>query len=253
MLKFKNINIIFVLLVLFLGYLSTELFYVWFPLLLIFWTIITTIGSFHIRWNYFLPAKHFNYQINKNQVAITFDDGPNVEFTPKVLGILKKHQAKATFFLIGKHIEKYPNIVQQILDDGHLIGNHSYLHNNGFGFLKTKEVIKDISITQRLLKDKFNIENKLFRPPFGVTNPNIAKVVKNLNLQVIGWSVRSLDTKAKTVDEVMQRIIPKIKKGAVILLHDTSTLSVEILEQLLQYLEEHQLQSVTINELFKEK
>ena len=221
-------------------------------LLFLGWIILTAIGSFHIRWNYFLPAKHFNYQIKKQRIALTFDDGPNTEFTPKFLDLLKKHQAKATFFCIGKHIEQHPELAKRIINEGHLIGNHSYAHTNNYGFLNTKQVIEDISKTQQLIKTNLNISNKLFRPPFGVTNPNIAKAVKSLDLQTIGWSIRTLDTKVKSSQEVIDKITPKIKKGDIILLHDSSELSFLILEQLLQFLEEHKYKSVTIDELFKQ-
>ena len=88
----------------------------WWPLgLLLVFLTLTIIGSFHIRWNFFLKAKHHNYKINKNEVALTFDDGPHPEFTPKVLDLLNKYNSKATFFCIGKNIEKHPDIVERIL------------------------------------------------------------------------------------------------------------------------------------------
>jgi len=103
---------------------------------------------------------------------------------------------------------------------------------------------------QQLIKETLQIENNLFRPPFGVTNPNIAKAVKTLNLQTVGWSIRSLDTKATNVKSVLNKITKKIKKGDIILLHDSSELSFLILEQLLQFLDKHKYKSVTVNELF---
>jgi len=250
-LKFKNVNIIFgFFLFLFIVFFS-EGFVFWLPILFLLWIAVTTIGSFHIRWNYFLPAKHYNYQVKENSIALTFDDGPNEVFTPKVLDLLKKHQAKATFFCIGKNIEQHPKLFKRIISEGHLIGNHSYVHTNNYGFLNTKQVLADISKTQQLIKETSQIENNLFRPPFGVTNPNIAKAVKTLNLQTVGWSVRSLDTKATNVKSVLNKITKKIKKGDIILLHDSSELSFLILEQLLQFLDKHKYKSVTVNELFK--
>jgi len=124
------------------------------------------------------------------------------------------------------------------------------VHANNYGFLNTKQVLADISKTQQLIKETSQIENNLFRPPFGVTNPNIAKAVKTLNLQTVGWSVRSLDTKATNVKSVLHKITKKIKKGDIILLHDSSELSFLILEQLLQFLDKHNYKSVTVNELF---
>ena len=248
MLKFRSTNIIFGILI-FVVVVFTKNYYL-IPILFLLWIIITTIGSFHIRWNYFLPAKHFNYLVKDKIIALTFDDGPNAEFTPQFLDLLKKHRAKATFFCVGKQIEQHPALVKRIINEGHTIGNHSYAHTNNYGFLKTKQVIDDVSKTQQIIKAILNIENKLFRPPFGVTNPNIAKAIKTLNLQTIGWSIRSLDTKAKGVKIVLKKITKKIQKGDVILLHDTSELSFLILEQLLQFLEKNQYKSVTVDELF---
>jgi peptidoglycan/xylan/chitin deacetylase (PgdA/CDA1 family) len=253
-LSFKRVNIIFAMLLLLFSFLTIKgIVSFWFiALLFLGWITLTIIGSFHIRWNYFLPAKHFNYQVKEKSISLTFDDGPNAKFTPKVLDLLKKHHAKATFFCIGKHIEQHPKLIKRILNEGHIIGNHSYAHTNNYGFLNTNQVIEDISKTQQLIKNTLNIENTLFRPPFGVTNPNIAKAVKTLNLQAVGWSIRTLDTKAKSVVSVLDKITPKIKKGDIILLHDTSELSFLILEQLLQFLEEHKYKSVTIHELFNQ-
>lgn len=254
MLNFARVNIIFaIILLLFLYFIPSAYFYLLFPILFISWITITTIGSFHIRWNYFLKAIHNNYNVKENFVSLTFDDGPHPEFTLKVLALLKKFNVKATFFLIGKNAEKYPDIVKTIVSEGHAIGNHSYAHTNNYGFLKTKQVVADVVKAQKIIQTITNSTNNYFRPPFGVTNPNISKALKQLDLQVFGWSVRSFDTIAKSVDEVINKITPKIKKGDIILLHDTSELSLIILEQLLQFFKQEKLKSVTLEQLVNKK
>ena len=132
MLTFKNVNIISILLltVFILLKISFDISFWWGLILLVIWLTLTIIGSFHIRWNYFLKAKHNNYKVKDNTIAITFDDGPNVDFTPKVLSLLKEYNAKATFFLIGKNAIQNPEIVKQILSNDHIIGNHSFSHSN---------------------------------------------------------------------------------------------------------------------------
>lgn len=253
MLNFRNINIASIAL-LALIILLNILFQVsfWFLLLPFFgWISMTVIGSFNIEWNYFLKATHNNHNTSKNEIALTFDDGPHPEFTPKVLEILKQFNAKATFFVIGKNAEKHPELVQQIIAEGHDIGNHSYLHSNNYGFLSRNEVTKDIMKSQKILFEITGKRVQLFRPPFGVTSPNIARAVKNLSLKTFGWSVRSYDTVAKSSEMVFLKISSKIKKGDVLLLHDTSTLSVEVLEKLLQYLKTKDVNSVTLSNLFK--
>lgn len=255
MLNFKNVNIISTLVLVVLIYLKiqNDSSIWWIVGLVTLWLALTSIGSFHIRWNYFLSSKHKNTTIKKNAIALTFDDGPNTEFTPKVLDILKKHKAKATFFLIGKHIKKNPELVKRILTEGHVIGNHSYEHGNNNGFLSTKNILSDLKKTNELVKKITGLEVKLFRPPFGVTNPNIAKAVKIINMQSVGWSIRSLDTQAKDSEKVFQKIKNRLNKGDVILLHDTSELTLEVLVQLLPFLEEKKTNTLTIDRLFKIK
>jgi len=107
--------------------------------------------------------------------------------------------------------------------------------------------------TNDLIFELFQKKIKFFRPAFGVTNPRIAKAVKQLDLKTFGWSIRSLDTTKDTKEKVLSRITSKVKKGDVILLHDTSEKSVEVLDQLLKYLEKQQLKSVTLDQLFNEK
>lgn len=222
-------------------------------IVLILWFIVTTIGSFHIRWNYFLKAIHKNKDVNDNVIALTFDDGPNPEFTPEVLSLLKKYNFKATFFCIGKQVEKHPEILQQILADGHVVGNHSYLHSNNYGFLSTKKVISDLEKNQQIIENITSLKTQFFRPPFGVTNPNISKAVKKMNLITFGWSVRSYDTVVKNPTKVFQKISSKIQKGDVVLLHDTSQKSVLILEQLLEFMKQTKMKSVTLESLFNLK
>ncbi|MBL4745642.1 MAG: polysaccharide deacetylase family protein [Flavobacteriaceae bacterium] len=211
----------------------------------------TIIGSFRMKMNYFLKGIH-QLPVNENrEIYITFDDGPHPDFTPKILALLERYNAKATFFCIGKNIEKHPDVFLEIIQQGHLIGNHSYLHSNNYGFLSTKAVEEDIVKTQQIIARLTGCENKLFRPPFGVTNPNIARAVKKINLKTIGWSIRSYDTIAKSPEMVTEKINKKIKSGAIILLHDTSQLTVEVLEQLLISFESKSFNAKTLSLLIK--
>lgn len=251
MLTYKNINrvTLLLLLVFILLKVCCSVSLLWINLLILIWLILTAVGSFHIRWNYFLNAKHHNYQINENAIAITFDDGIHSEFTPKVLKLLKKHEAKATFFLIGKHLEGQQEILNDMIEQGHTIGNHTYLHSNNYGFLKTEEVILDLKQTQNIVEKLVGLRMKLFRPAFGVTNPRIKKAVELLQLTPMGWSIRSLDTTKISKAKIFRRITKNIKKGDVILIHDTSQKSVEVLEQLLVFLEHRKLKSITVDQL----
>ena len=253
MLKFYTINalalvIFFVLLLTgFFGDVPTWLYL----LFVLVWIAITAVGSFQIRWNYHLQSLNHNYKASGNFVSITFDDGPNLAFTPKVLALLKEHNAKATFFLIGKNAEKYPEIVRQMIEEGHTIGNHSYSHSNNFGFFSSEKVIAELEKTNLVLQEITAKELKLFRPPFGVTNPNIKKALKTTGHFSIGWSKRSLDTTEISVEKILNRTTSNLKKGDIILLHDSSAKTLAVLEQLLLFLQSHKLQSVPVDRLLE--
>jgi len=251
MLKFYTINAL--ALAVFFGLMLTGFFGsvpVWlYVSFIIIWIIITAIGSFQIRWNYHLQSLNYNYKTSGNLVSITFDDGPNPEFTPQILSLLKDHNAKATFFLIGKNAESNPELVLQIISEGHSIGNHSFSHSKNFGFFSSEKVAVELKRTNSLLKEITGKEAKLFRPPFGVTNPNIKKALRKTGHQTIGWSKRSLDTTSLSGEKSLKRITTNLKKGDIILLHDTSLKSVAVLEQLLLFLQSHELRSVPVDRL----
>ncbi|MBU2903729.1 MULTISPECIES: polysaccharide deacetylase family protein [Arenibacter] len=213
------------------------------------WVTFTIIGSFHIRWNYHLPALHFNNKIPDNLVAITFDDGPHPNFTPKVLELLQKYNARASFFCVGQQVNLFGGIAQKIVDNGHTIGNHTYTHSNKFGFFGTQKVILELQKTNATIKEVTGLNPKLYRPAFGVTNPSIRRAVKKLELKTVGWNIRSLDTTKRSKKVILKRITNKIKKGDIILLHDSSEKTVEVLEQLLLFLQQHKMQSVTVDQL----
>lgn len=252
MLKFRNINGI--CLILFIGLLIssrfTEVSFYAFLLLLLVWLIVTSIGSFNISWNYHLKALNSNKNIKKKQVAITFDDGPHIEITPQILKLLKTFNAKATFFCIGKQVEQHPEIVKNIVNQGHTIGNHTYSHSAYFDFYGKQKVIDEINRTNTLVSSIIKKDMTLFRPPYGVTNPSISKAIKQNKHHVIGWNIRSLDTVKKNEQQVLNRIIKNISPGSVILLHDTKQITVSVLEQLLLFLQQNNYQAVTIDTLF---
>ncbi|WP_209402625.1 polysaccharide deacetylase family protein [Pseudozobellia sp. WGM2] len=220
-----------------------------YTLVVLAWFLITLCGSFFIGWNFHMKSWHSNKKIEQNWVSITFDDGPNAEFTPQVLDLLKKYNAKATFFCIGHKIEEHPDILKRLLEEGHTVGNHTYNHSRSFGFYGMEEVKAELEKAKKTVKEHTGLTMNLYRPAFGVTNPSIEKAVNQLKVQSIGWNVRSLDTTVRTEDMVLKRITSKVSKGDIILLHDTSAKSVAVLERLLVFLREKNLQSVTADRL----
>ncbi|TYA52332.1 polysaccharide deacetylase family protein [Formosa maritima] len=252
MLNFKTVNIfsLIVLIGLIVTYFLFSISFWWFLLLGFIWLSITALGSGLIGWNYHINSLNCNPSISKNQVAITFDDGPNVELTPKVLELLKQYQVKATFFCIGKYVEAYPELFKRIIKEGHTVGNHTYSHDNMFGFFSTEKVILELKQTNKLVSDKTGLKLKLYRPAFGVTNPRIKKALKETNLIAIGWNKRSLDTTNLSKESILKRASKNLKKGDVILLHDSNEKTLWVLEQLLLILQKQNLQAVTIDSLF---
>ncbi|MDR0228205.1 MAG: polysaccharide deacetylase family protein [Flavobacteriaceae bacterium] len=250
MVKVRLINCLGVLYFLVVGiaFINYSIHWSWFVLGLFLWIGLLAWGSFDIRQNVFVRAIS-SFSVGKNkQIAITFDDGPTL-FTPKVLELLQQHQAKATFFCIGKQVEQYPDILQQIVAQKHTIGNHTYTHTHKMGFLSASEVLEEIQQAEKTIYTAIGLQTQFFRPPFGVTNPNIAKALKQTHYKVIGWNIRSLDTVIDEEERIFERIKKKVKPGAIILLHDTTDKTVAVLARLLNYLEQQGYQAVGINEL----
>jgi len=152
--------------------------------------------------------------------------------------------------LIGKMAGVFPEVVRQIALKGHQIGNHSYSHSNFFPLFRSSRIRKEIRETNQVLKKAGAGPISFFRPPFGVTNPNIARGLKNTGLKVAGWSIRSFDTRNEPAEKVVRRILDRIREGDVILLHETSRNILQILEQLLPEIGEKGLRCVSLDQLF---
>ncbi|PRD48903.1 polysaccharide deacetylase family protein [Sphingobacterium haloxyli] len=222
--------------------------FIWFLVVLLLAIGLTTWGAFDIRLGYFTPT-FFRKKYNaEGRVALTFDDGPSLH-TTEVLRLLKAYQSKATFFCIGKQVLAYPHIAKQIVDEGHTIGNHTYAHPKSFGFLKEKDVVAELEQCSSIIYQTVGKTPKLFRPPFGVTNPSVAKGVQYTKQQIIGWSNRSLDTVTLQEDKIYERVCKKLKSGDIILFHDTSQRTVNVLKRLLPYLQKQGYISVSVDDL----
>lgn len=212
------------------------------------WLGMLAWGAFDIRLNVFVKAISCRKGESRKRIALTFDDGPT-PFTPKVLDLLSQYHAKATFFCIGKQVEIYPTILQQVLDQGHLIGNHTQTHTTRMGFLSADEVSQEITLAERTISDTIGIRPTWYRPPFGVTNPKIARALSKTHYRIAGWNIRSLDTVIEKEQRIFERIKHKIRPGGIILLHDTTDKSVQALELLLIELTKQGYEMVTLDEL----
>lgn len=169
-------------------------------------------------------------------VSLTFDDGPHPEYTDKVLDILKRRNIEATFFCIGKNIKENQQILKRIKEEGHLIGNHSYSHSFYFPLYPRLRMTQDLQECEKTIENITKERVTIFRPPFGVTNPTIAKVVKELGYRVVGWNIRSFDT-CNSPEKVLKKIDRKLSPGSVILLHDALSGSDTLLEQIISIID----------------
>ncbi|MDR3218683.1 MAG: polysaccharide deacetylase family protein [Dysgonamonadaceae bacterium] len=169
-------------------------------------------------------------------LALTFDDGPHPEVTPKVLAILKKYGIRSVFFCTGEHITAHKSLAQRIVEGGHLIGNHSYNHRNGFPLLSVRKMREEINRCKDLIAT-FNLPDTplWFRPPFGVTNPRLKKALKGSGYRVMGWSLRSLDTTIRRPEKVVERVVKRIKPGKIVLFHDSHENTPLILERVINF------------------
>lgn len=156
-------------------------------------------------------------------IVLTFDDGPDPIHTRKVLDILDEHGIKATFFVIGRKVEKHPAVVRDIVARGHEVGVHGYAHDRLLSLRGSRRVRRDLEQAVRALETVTKRRPTLFRPPVGHTNPTIARIAEQLNLTVIGWSIAGYDGLARAKPKkVLSRITRKLDDGDIVLLHDAA-------------------------------
>lgn len=186
---------------------------------------------------------------DRKVVYLTFDDGPHPPETERVLDVLRERGAKATFFLIGSKVSGNEAVLRRMLEEGHALGLHTYNHAGTFPLLSFDKMLADVNEGKRAVESVAGKKISLFRPPFGVTNPTIAKVVRILGLHTVGWDVRSFDTLFCKSSEhswkqsghdwyvlVVERIMKQVRPGSVILLHDRLDGASELLSFLLDSL-----------------
>lgn len=192
-------------------------------------------GAINIRSNFYIPVL-CDAGTNEKMIAITFDDGPLLKHTPEILDILQREQAPAAFFCIGNRIRGNEALLCRIDAEGHVIGNHSFSHHFWFDMFGSGKMLAELRQMDDAVESLTARKPRLFRPPYGVTNPNLAKAIIKGGYTPIGWNIRSLDTVAKDKDQLLDKIKKGIKPGAVLLLHDSMEVTVQVLPLLLQHL-----------------
>jgi len=174
----------------------------------------------------FFPNIIWKKRTDEKKIWLTFDDGPEEEVTEFILETLKKLNIKASFFLIGKNIQAFPELTKEIIKEGHIVGNHSFSHLNGFKS-KKEEYIYDIELGQKLINEKLvemGITNKIkiFRPPFGRILPQQIKRLKE-NYKIVMWDIFSWDFKKNiSPEKIYNNVIDNVVEGSILVFHNNN-------------------------------
>ena len=188
-------------------------------------------------------------------IALTFDDGPDKDFTPQILDILKKNDIKATFFVVGENVGWNPEILKRQYKEGHEIGNHTFTHIN-VSKRKYEDIYKEINDTQQAVKKVIGEEPKLFRPPYRAISKDMCNIIKKKDMNIILWSnLDPRDWSNPGVNYIVDTITSKVQNGTIILLHDYNNLrnkksqTIQALEIVIPKLKEMGYKFVTVSEL----
>jgi peptidoglycan-N-acetylglucosamine deacetylase len=158
--------------------------------------------------------------IARREVAITFDDGPDPDITPRVLDCLDRCEAKASFFVVGDRVRRYPNLVREIHQRGHSVENHTMEHSLRFSMYGMERIYNELAATQSLIADTCGSRPHYFRAPCGLRGPLLERMLSRLDLRLVSWTRRGLDTVARTPESVLARLTHRFSAGDILLLHD---------------------------------
>ncbi len=192
-----------------------------------------------------IPARGDPSDVAGGQIALTFDDSPT-DGTEKVLALLREQEVKATFFIVGAHAAARPDLLRQIVEDGHAIGNHSYSHAHTLPVKPTAMILADIQRCSKTIHAITGVTPKMYRPPFGVVNPGIARAVTASGLPCVGWTLRSFDTVMSRPARLLSRIVRQLEPGNIVLLHDYPPVTLQMLPELLQEIKRRNLACVRL-------
>jgi peptidoglycan/xylan/chitin deacetylase (PgdA/CDA1 family) len=187
-------------------------------------------------------------------VAITIDDGPDPDITPRVLTLLEGYGASATFFCIGERVLRYPDLAQEIVRSGHVIENHSQRHRHNFSLLGPSGMNTEVSQAQESIFRVTGTSPQFFRAPAGLRNPFLDPVLARLKLQLASWTRRGFDTVSADADAVFRRLANPLQAGDILLLHDGhaartgcgQAVILDVLPRLLDALTDRGLKTVTL-------
>ncbi|MCK5012687.1 MAG: polysaccharide deacetylase family protein [Candidatus Omnitrophica bacterium] len=192
-----------------------------------FVVLFIVIGGFCVFFDQAILARRgtiYRIKTDKKRVLLTFDDGPSPDWTPKILDELKKENISAVFFMIGHHVQKYPDIARQVASEGHTIGNHGYAHSVMF-YYTPAEIEEEIQYTEHVIREATGQTTKYFRPPKAWLRRNIKKKVKSMGYETILWSLNSKDWVSFNHKSIVKYISGHIKNGDILLFHDSGNVT----------------------------
>jgi len=249
-LKYFTYKVVFFILAFPLAFASWNSSY-WWVWIILFVTLFITglfLGSVYIGSGFYIDVV-CRALPEQRAIALTFDDGPHPDQTEKVLEVLRKHDIKACFFCIGKNADAYKDLLKKIDAEGHIIGNHSFSHAFWFDLFPLKKMREEIVNTNILISEVIGKNMRLFRPPYGVTTPNLAKAIKRTGMVPVGWSLRTFDTVAKGDIKKISKKLNRVKPGDVVLFHDHSVNLPEILNEFIIQLKKNNIEIIRFDEL----
>ena len=194
----------------------------------------------------------YKVETQEKVIALTFDDAPDEIYTPRILDVLSKHDVKATFFILGARVNKYPHMVKRIYNEGHSIGNHTYWHPE---LTKTgvANMVWEIEKNEKAIHSVIDLKTNLFRAPYGALTEDMVKKLKEIGYRGIGWSIDSEDWKGISKDEIKKRIINGLHPGSIVLMHAAGDVpgTVEAVDELIPFLKQKGYYFVTVPDLWK--
>lgn len=192
--------------------------------------------------------------VQRREIALTFDDGPDPQITPRILEILARYNARASFFCVGERAAANPTLIREIIQQGHSVENHSYHHANYFAFLGWQQCQHEVQTTQQALTLYSGKAPQFFRAPMGFRSPILHFILKGMNLHYTSWTRRGFDTTSRNPQRILKRLLHELSAGDILLLHDgivwprnkSPQLTLQLLPQLLQHLQDADYRVVSL-------
>src|SRR5690606_1513108 len=216
---------------------------------------LATAGVLIPQWEMYADVLS-RFPAETERIALTFDDGPSPDTTPRVLDLLRARGHRATFFVVGKKVERHPEIVQRMRADGHGIGLHGYAHHRSYSLRPPAFVEQDVRRTQEAVAAAAGVRPTILRPPVGYVSSRTALGARRAGVVLVAWSARAIDGLKRTAaDQVVRRVAAGLRPGAIVMLHDAAEredftpAALEALPRILDLIDERGLKTATIEEL----